>query len=401
MQPVIDLPDDFGFTAEHELLRTTARRVLARSCPMSEVRRLCAEPQVFDSRLHLTVAEQGWPGILIAEEHQGVAMNHLAMALLLEETGRCLLPAPLWSTVMAGVAIDRAGSAEQKLRWLPELATGEGVATVAFTEPGGSWAADAVTARARTSAGGYELHGVKNHVLWARNADLLVAPFVVDDGGVALFVIDLSGHELRDGREGVGIDDEVSVDPTRPMGRVLFDGMTVDSGARLGAADPVDSLAAWRAVHVSGYVLLAAEMLGAAEAMLGRTRDYAAERIQFGRPIGAFQAVKHPLVNVLIAVEQARSLVVGAAAALDAADAAAVDGAEILARMAKAAATEALSFAVDRGVQLHGGYGFTWDCDAHFYFKRALWSAATLGDAAYHRSHLGRHLGRHLGQNPG
>jgi alkylation response protein AidB-like acyl-CoA dehydrogenase len=397
MQPVIDLPDDLGFTADHELLRATARRVLARSCPMTEVRRLAGDPSGFDSRLYLALAEQGWPGMLMAEEHDGAGMDYLSMAILLEETGRCLLPAPLWSTVMAGIAIELAGSAEQKRRWLPDLTTGERVATVAFTEPGGSWAPEAVAARARRTAKGYELQGVKNHVLWARSADVVIAPFVLEDGALAMFAIELSGplpgHMA--GREGLVIDDEVSVDPTRRMARMSLDRVVVEPEARLEAGD----LAAWRAVHVRGYALLAAEMLGAAEAMLGRTRDYAAERIQFGRPIGAFQAVKHPLVNVLIAVEQARSLVVGAAAALDAPGQAALDApgqAEILARMAKASATEALSFAADRGVQLHGGYGFTWDCDAHFFFKRALWSAATLGDATHHRGHLGSHLCEHM-----
>jgi alkylation response protein AidB-like acyl-CoA dehydrogenase len=385
MQPVTDLPDDLGFTADHELLRATSRRVLARSCPMTEVRRLAGEPSGFDSRLYLALAEQGWPGMLIAEEHDGAGMDYLSMALLLDETGRCLLPAPLWSTVMAGIVIERAGSAEQKRRWLPELSTGERVATVAFTEPGGSWAPEAVAARARQTARGYELQGVKNHLLWASCADLVIAPFVLEDGGLALFAIEISDRQA--GRQGLVIDDEVSVDPTRRMGRMSLDRVVVEPGARLEAGD----LAAWRAVHVRGYALLAAEILGAAEAMLGRTRDYAAERIQFGRPIGAFQAVKHPLVNVLIAVEQARSLVVGAAAALDVADSA-PEQAEILARMAKASATEAFSLAVDRGVQLHGGYGFTWDCDAHFYFKRALWSAATLGDATWHRRHLGEAL---------
>jgi acyl-CoA dehydrogenase len=382
MQPVIDLPDDLGFTADHELLRATARRVLARSCPMTEVRRLAGEPSGLDSRLYLALAEQGWPGMLIAEEQGGAGMDYLSMAILLEETGRCLLPAPLWSTVMAGIAIELGGSAEQKQRWLPEIATGERVGTVAFTEPGGAWAPEAVAARARQTDRGYELEGVKNHVAWARGADLVIAPFVLDDGALAVFAIELADRPA--GAQGLVIDDEVSVDSTRRMGRMSLDRFVVEPGARLEAGD----LAAWRALHVRGYALLAAEILGAAEAMLGRTRDYAAERVQFGRPIGAFQAVKHPLVNVLIAVEQARSLVVGAVAALDSAQAT-PEQAEILARMAKASATEALSFAVDRGVQFHGGYGFTWDCDAHFYFKRALWSAATLGDATWHRRHLG------------
>jgi alkylation response protein AidB-like acyl-CoA dehydrogenase len=208
--------------------------------------------------------------------------------------------------------------------------------------------------------------------MWAGSSALLVAPFTVD-GGVALFAIPLP-------TDGVSIEPEVSVDGTRRTARVVFDGARVASSARLDG----EGAAALATLHMRGYVMLAAEMIGAAEAMLSRTREYAIERKQFNRQIGSVQAVKHPIVDVMIAIERARSLVVGAAAALDQAP----DRAENTARMAKAAATDALRFAVDRGVQLHGGYGFTWDCDAHFFFKRYLWSAATLGDATHHRKHL-------------
>jgi alkylation response protein AidB-like acyl-CoA dehydrogenase len=170
------------------------------------------------------------------------------------------------------------------------------------------------------------------------------------------------------------------------MARVELNAARVPQEARLGEGDAAEAL---RRIHTAGHTLAAASLLGGGEAVLASTRDYANERVQFDRPIGAFQAVKHPLVDVMIELELSRSLSVGAATELDAGSPAA----ERLGRMAKAAATDAFLFACDRGVQLHGGFGFTWDCDVHFYFKRALWGAATLGDGRHHRRHLAMMLG--------
>ena len=190
---------------------------------------------------------------------------------------------------------------------------------------------------------------------------------------------------------GIEIEPEVSLDSTRRLARVRFTGAHVAADARLLAGGAVlgDLLA-------PALAYLAAEMAGAAGAALDLTCAYARERVQFDRPIGAFQAVKHPLVDVLIAVERARSLALAAAVALDHAP----DQALRAARMAKVAAEGALLFACDRAVQLHGGFGFTWDCDAHLYYKRALASAATWGDALHHRRVLAADLRRLAGYAP-
>jgi alkylation response protein AidB-like acyl-CoA dehydrogenase len=200
----------------------------------------------------------------------------------------------------------------------------------------------------------------------------LVAPFRAGDE-VALFAVELP-------TDRVTVTDEVCVDTTRRTSRIAFDGARVPASARLAGA----GIEQWRALFIKGYAMLAAEMVGGAERVLGITRDYAIERIQFNRPIGSFQAVKHPIVNVMLAIEAARSHTAAAAAVLDTAP----KQAEVPARMAKAAATDTYSFACGRGIQLHGGFGFTYDCDVHFYFKRAMWSAATLGDALHHRRAL-------------
>ncbi len=363
------IPDDFGATAEHDLLRKTARRFLAEKCPMSEVRRLVDDPRGFDPALYREMGDLGWLGLGIDEAHGGAGMGNLALALLLEETGRCLLPSPLSASILAAAALTRAGS-DAAHQWLPALADGTRVATIALTEPGGSWRADAVAATARRDGDGWRLDGEKAHVAWAADADVIIAA-ARDGAELALFCVDGAAS-------GVSVALELGVDSTRRGARVQLD------GAPATRIDTGDGAVAWADILLRGAALLAAEMVGAAQAILERTRDYAVERVQFGRPIGSFQAVKHPIVDAMIATEKARSLAYGAAAALDAATA----DAEPLVRAAKAAAEEALSYAADRGVQLHGGFGFTWDCDAHFYLKRAMWSAATLGDARHHRSCL-------------
>ena len=371
MKPLV-LSDDFGFTSDHDLLRKTAGRLLSDKCGIDAIRRLATDEIGYDRSLYAEISELGWVGLSLREENGGVGLDHLSLALLFEQTGRYLLPSPLLGSVLAASAIELAGSDDQQRQLCPPIAEGKTVATIALSEPGSSWNPTAVSARAEPCEGGYTLTGTKTHVMWGASCNLVVAPFAAD-GAVALFAIALP-------HDGVTVEPEVSVDGTRRTARLVFDAAEIDASARLTG----DGETAFANLYVRGYVLLAAEMIGAAESMLGRTRDYAIERTQFNRQIGSFQAVKHPIVDVMIAVERARSVMIAAATALDEAP----EGAHIPARMAKAAATDAMRFSVDRGVQLHGGYGFTWDCDAHFYFKRYLWSAATLGDATHHRRHL-------------
>jgi alkylation response protein AidB-like acyl-CoA dehydrogenase len=372
MLPVFKLPKRFGFTEDHELLRSMARRLLGEKSPLTEVRKLIEDDTGFDRGLWKEIAELGWLGLVTAEEHGGAGLDYLSLALVLDEMGRALLPSPFFASVLAGIAIERTGDADQASRWCKAIATGESTGTVGLSEPNGSWDPSVVGATAEADGDGYRLNGTKNHVQWARVADVMVAPFRLGEE-VVIFAVPLDG-------DGISIEPEVVVDSTRRCGRVTLENARVDGDARLARGD----LSAWRGINIRGWALLAAEMTGAAQAILAKTCDYALERVQFNRPIGSFQAVKHPLVNVLIAIEGARSHVVSAAAMLDSTP----ESAELPARMAKAAAGDALSFAVDRGVQFHGGFGFTWDCDAHLYFKRSLWSSATLGDAHHHRKHV-------------
>jgi acyl-CoA dehydrogenase len=321
---------------EHALLRAEARRWLDERFPIARVRTLADGSDGEDPADWKQLADLGWLGLVVPEKHGGAGLGAVHLAVLLEETGRRLLPAPLLSSTLAALALALDGSEAQRARWLPALASGESRLVLA-TGPS---------------------------VWGAERADALVAPAA---GGIE--VIETRAGELR-------VEPEVVLDRTRRSARVAR------NGAPLAPAPPSDRLTTW------ACLALAAEMAGGADALLALTSAYAATREQFGRPIGSFQAVKHPLVNVLVGVESLRSLVYAAASALDAGSA----DAETLARMAKAKACDVYVFAASRAVQLHGGYGFTIDCDAHLYFKRAQTTRPAFGDAMSQRRWLAARL---------
>jgi acyl-CoA dehydrogenase len=368
-----DVPGDFGFGDDHEILRDGARRFLEERCPIGEIRRLSTDPVGHDPGVWKEMAELGWTGLTIPEAHGGAGLGNLHQALLFEEMGRRLLPSPYLGSALASLALERAGDDAQQARFLPGIANGDALASLGWLEPEGSWEPGDVAATARRDGDGWVLSGTKAHVPCGAHAGLLVAPFSVD-GEVALFAVE----------GGWQVEPEVSVDPTRRTARLRLDDVAVPAEARLARGD----LATWRSILLQGAAWLSAEMVGAAEAILGLTRDYAVERKQFERQIGSFQAVKHPLVDDMVGIELARSHAYGAAATWDAFDGADPAAAETATRMAKALVSDVLARAVRHGVQFHGGYGFTIDCDVHFYFKRALFCRAMLGDAVHHRRHL-------------
>lgn len=367
-------PKDFGHTDEHDLVRSSARRFLNERATAEERRRLL-EADGWDAALLREMAELGWLGLSLPDDVGGAGLRALHLCLLLEEHGRALLPSPLLPMTLAGLAIDRAGDRAQRERWCGAIARGELVATLAVDAGTGAWAPDAVAGRARADGEGYAIDATLPHVIGGADAGLVVAPLAVGDE-VALFAFEVPPGAARR---------ELAVDLTRPLARLELEGAR---GERLGRGP-----APMEAIHRMARTLLAAEMVGGAERVLVTTRDYANERVQFDRRIGSFQAVKHPLVDMMIAVEQARSLTYAAAAALDAAS----EDAERLSRMAKASASDAFAFAVRKAVQLHGGMGFTWECDVHLWFRRAQWARATLGDATHHRRHLAELLVREAG----
>lgn len=371
--PRLEVPVDFGFTEEHALLRGEARRFLAERLPIAELRRRVDGGVRLDRDLWKEIAGLGWVGLVLPERHGGAGLGWLHLAILIEEMGRRLVPGPFLGSLLAGVALERAGDDAQRERWLPAIAAGETIATLALVEPGGAFEPDAIVASADPVAGGYVLRGRRCHVVGGADSDLVVAAFREPSGGIALFAVELPAP-------GVAVEEEISIDPSRPTARLAFDGVRVGADARL-AGDGAGALAA---SLVRGCAALAAEQVGGAESILQLTRQYAIDRKQFDRQIGFFQAVKHPIVDLMCGIELARSLAYGAAAALDAGS----PSGEVHARMAKALAGDVYAQAGRKGVQLHGGFGFTWDCDVHLYLRRALWSRPMLGDAIHHRKRL-------------
>jgi len=357
------------YDEEHAQLRGEARRWLAEHVTPTELRRLATDARSGEPALWPELAALGWTGLLIPERHGGAGLGAVYLAVLAEETGRRLLPAPLLPTLLAAKLIERASDVAQRERWLPGVARGEAVATVAHVEPGGAWEAAATSATLEHG----RISGAKHHVWAGGTAQLLLVP-VRERTGLRLVLV-------RSDAEGVTIEPESGLDSSRRTGRVRF----ANAACEVLAGD---ATAAWRGWLPWAWLALAAEMAGGADAVLTLTAAYAATRVQFDKPIGSFQAIKHPLVNVLIAVEQLRTLVYAAASALDAGE----PEADRLARMAKAAASEAYPFACSRAVQFHGGYGFTEDCDAHLYLRRALASRPAFGDAREQRAAIAASL---------
>jgi len=368
------LPPAFGFGPEHRLLRDSARRFMREKAPMSSVRSLGDDPVGFDRGVYREMADLGWLDYRARPDREG-CLGPLHLALLLEEMGRCLIPTPYFSSVMALSLLESAEDCDTVRALRARIVSGDALVSVAWCEPGDGGELARVQSRASLAEVGFSLHGEKCHVHWGQSADVVLVPCREPTGSLGVFVVELPA-------DGFLVEPEVSVDSTRRMARMSLDAVRVRREARL----PLDGLEALRAFEIAGAALLSAQMVGAADAVLELTRAYAIERTQFGRAIGSFQAVKHPIVDVMIGVEQARSLALGACVLLG------TGGAEVAARMAKAMASELFAFAVKKGVQLHGGFGFTWDCDVQLYFKRMLLDRATFGDAVAQRRILGRRL---------
>ncbi len=372
--PLLPLPPaDFGYSEAHAQIQASARRWLAEHASAAELRRLETDPVGYAPSTLPALAELGWLELGCPADG---AMDHLSVALLAEEQGRRLLPSPWASTIVAAALLAQAGTPEQRERWLPPLVAGQATLSVAFQEPRGVWHPEQLRSRAVRQGDGWQLTGSKLAVAWGQRADALLLPTRSAEG-LELFVVE---------RGALEVVAEATIDSTRRSARLGFTGLELTERERL---EPSAAGAALGGALRLARLLLAAELVGVSEAVLALTRDYACLREQFGKPIGAFQAVKHPLVDVLTELELSRSLVLSAALACGGPDEA---GADTLVAMARWHSAEGALRAVQHGVQLHGGYGFTKDCDVHFYFKRALASRGLLGTNV----ELGAELARRL-----
>ncbi|MEJ0015614.1 MAG: acyl-CoA dehydrogenase family protein [Acetobacteraceae bacterium] len=365
----------FSFTAEQEEFRSVLRRFLEEKSPTTTVRRLMETEAGWDREGWRELNQQlGLTAVHIPEAYGGQGFGFVELGIVLEEMGRALLCAPYFaSTVLAATAIMNAGTETQKRDLLPGIAAGDTIATLAFTEPNGSWDADGI---AMTASAAHRLDGVKSFVVDGHTADLIV---VVARSAQGLSFYTVAGDAPGLTRRALQV-----MDPTRKLARLEFAGV-----AATPLGEPGHGAAPFARTMMQAAVCLANEMVGGAERLRQSALDYANLRVQFGRAIASFQSMKHKQADMLADVELAKS------AAYAAASAAAEDDADLpaIASLAKACASDAYMQTAIHTIQIHGGIGFTWDNDTHLWFKRAKSSEVFLGDPAYHRELMMRAWG--------
>ena len=363
-------PDNFGFGEEAALLKSSARKFFTDRFPTSTLHALVAgdhRPErasecQWDPGMWQELVELGWTMLAVPESAGGVGLPAVAVAGLAEELGRAAFPCPLLGTINASYVLATCGA--EAAPALAEIAEGRS-ASLAITNSVGSWSPGDTDVSCQDG----QLNGTAWYVQDARKADRLLVSAQTETG--------LGLYWVATDAAGVSVQADTIVDLTRDQAHVRFDNVQATRVAANGLAALAQAMPAI-------WTVLAADMVGAAEWQLQTTVEYVGTRQQFDRPLGFFQAVKHPLVNVMLQIDQAKSLVYNAACAIDTDPARAAQ----FAHMAKAAASEAAAFAADRSVQLHGGIGFTWECFVHLYFKRQKHSQLLWGDAAWHRARL-------------
>lgn len=365
----------FVFSDEQQEFRSVLRRFLEDKSPATEVRRLMATETGWERESWQSLnRDLGLTAVAIPEDYGGQGFGFVELAIVLEETGRALLCAPYFaSTALAATAILNAGDESQKRALLPDIASGEVVATLAFSEDSGRWDAAGVELTATPTDGGFRLDGHKSFVLDGHSADLIVvlarSPGSHGDEGLSLFTVP---------GEAPGLTRQVlqTIDQTRKQARLTFNAVDAELLGEAGTA-----AAPFARTLDQAAACLANEMVGGAEKLREATLDYIMMRMQFGRPIASFQALKHRAAEMLLSVELAKS------AAYQAAALAAADDAELpaVASLAKACAAETYMQTAIEAIQMHGGIGFTWDNDTHLWYRRAKSSEVFLGDPAYHR----------------
>jgi alkylation response protein AidB-like acyl-CoA dehydrogenase len=377
---------DIGFSEEQRLLRDTARKFLDTACSTKFVRERMATPEAMTPEFWAQIAEQGWLGINFAEEDGGIGLGLTDLVVLMEEMGRAVMPGPYVATaLLGGAAIREAGSPAQRQEYLPHIAAGEFKATLAATEPNARWDASGIGLAARTERGAFALSGSKLFVPDAHHADVIVVAARTRDGttmedGVSLFLVPKDAV-------GLAVSAMPSIDATRKLCEVRFDNVAVPPTALLGELH--QGWSALTRVYDGACVALAAEMCGGAQRVLEMTVEYAKLRETFGKPIGSYQGVKHKCADMLVEVENAKSLTYYAAWAVDEKQ----PDAPLAVSMAKSYASDASRKVSNAGIQLHGGIGMTWEHDLHLYMKRAKASEVAFGDATWHRERVASLLG--------
>ena len=364
--------DAIGLSEEQADLLEAATKYCADRSPVDKVRKLIDDELGHDPAVLAEMAEIGWFGIAIPEEFGGAGLEFAEIVPVVEQMGRRLMGGPLVSTALVAEVLLSAGTPSQKREVLPQLASGT-PAALGLAEPHGDFDLEHIECIAEHHGDRLKLSGSKCLLL-----DLHVAKWLIVsvrlEGAPALILLDSEAIAASSYRR------ESVIDETRRSFRLELDGVSVPTSALL---EPKRTPSALARVELAGALLAAAEMCGGGESCIAYTVEYLNTRKQFGRPIGSYQALKHTTVHAHVGIEQARSHLYAAAHSFR-------NGQcdEVAVRMAKAHVGPALSFAADRAIQFHGGYGFTYECDAQLYRRRAIWGETRFGDAVYQRRKL-------------
>ena len=361
-----------GYSEEQIELLDVATTFCRDKSPIDKVRKLIDSETGYDAGVWAEITGLGWTAVAIPESYGGVGLSLSEVVPLVEQMGRNLLASPFVATTLAAQALVIGGTEAQQAEWLSKLAEGA-VGTLALAEAHGDWDLTNITATAHADGDRIMLSGTKQFVLWGETAEVVIVS-VLYDGKPALVLLtagDVAGHLRR----------EAIIDETKRSFALNLDSISVPASALL---DPERALATLAHIDIAAALLQSAEMCGGTQTVIDYTLDYLRTRKQFGKIIGEYQALKHPMVDAYVGYEKARSHLYSAA------DSFGDQGlGEIAVRMAKAAADGAYSHAADRSVQFHGGFGFTHDCDAGLHRRAAIFHASQFGDAAWQRAKLG------------
>ncbi len=371
---------DLGLDEQQEMLKNFARDFLEKECPESLVRAMEEDEKGYSPELWQKMAQQGWMGLIIPEQYGGTGMNLCELVVLLEEFGRALVPGPFISTVvLAGVPVMEAGTDQQREWVLPKIASGELIMTLALTEPSAKWTADGVALEAKRDGGDYVLNGTKLFVPDAHVSDRMIVVARTGSGknpedGITLFFVDSKAPGIKyEVLKTIAADKQCEV---------TFENVRVPASHILGEEGK-----GWPIVEKTSKVATAAAcayLVGLSQMDFDVTLNYAKERVQFGRPIGSFQAIQHKLADAVIDVDGSRFITYKAAWSLQEGE----PDADLMISMAKAWASDASRRVVAHGQQIHGGIGFTKEYKIQLYFRRQKWMELMWGDADFHRERV-------------
>ena len=366
---------EFELNETQKLFQRSARELFAQECPPTLVREMIEKNEPYSDAVWKKLVEQGWTGLIFSEEDGGLGLGMVEMAVAFEEMGRALVPGAFLSTVaLAGSLIEKACSTDYRITRLQAICEGQAKATVALLEQSASWNPDAVTMTATPVEGGYKLDGEKLFVSDASAADCIVTVVRAGPGLVLAFV--------DSNTPGLTIKPMPGMDVTRQLSAVEFNDVMVNTEDVM--ADSARARAALDYALNVATLALSAEMVGGMQWLLEASVEYAKTRKQFGKPIGQFQAVQHHCANMLLMTESARSAVYYAAWEMGNDP----EQAPLAVSMAKTYASDGYREVGNLAVQVHGGIGFTWDENVHFYYKRSKASELMFGDATYHRERI-------------